>query len=208
MFLQWIKKMFQELLQSSQKTLVANSYFSKIAGFYRSSHWRCSVKKVILERRSQNSHENTCVRYSILIKLQVRGCKKETLAQVFLRTPFLQNHSRGLLLILTFQKWLPLVFYEKRCSWKFLKLHRKTTVVWKIFKKTFSHNTSGQLLLAFPSNFTKMGHCHSVLKNSEEYPLSRSSKRRSTIQVYHFFHSSINFQCVFTGLHCQKQPPE
>ena len=75
--------MFQELLQSSQKTLVANYYFSKIAGFYRSSHWRCSVKEVILERCSQNSHENTCVRDSILIKLQVRGCKKETLAQVF-----------------------------------------------------------------------------------------------------------------------------
>ena len=74
--------MFQELLQSSQKTLVANYYFSKIAGFYRSSHWRCSVKEVILERCSQNSHENTCVRDSILIKLQVRGCKKETLAQV------------------------------------------------------------------------------------------------------------------------------
>ena len=43
----------------------------------------CSVKKVFLERCSQNSRENACVRDSILIKLHSKGCKKETLAQVF-----------------------------------------------------------------------------------------------------------------------------
>ena len=48
----------------TQKNTVARSYFSKVAGFYRSSHLRCS---------------STCVRDSILTK----GCKKETLAQVF-----------------------------------------------------------------------------------------------------------------------------
>ena len=36
---------------------------------FRSSHQRCSVKKVFLEI-SQNSQENTCVRVSFLIKLQ------------------------------------------------------------------------------------------------------------------------------------------
>ena len=46
----------------------------------RSSHQRCSVKKVFLEI-SQNSQENTCARVSILIKLNF--IKKETLAQVF-----------------------------------------------------------------------------------------------------------------------------
>ena len=35
----------------------------------RSSHQRCSVKKVFLEI-SQNSQENTCARVSFLIKLQ------------------------------------------------------------------------------------------------------------------------------------------
>ena len=35
----------------------------------RSSHQRCSVKKVFLEI-SQNSHENTCARVPFLIKLQ------------------------------------------------------------------------------------------------------------------------------------------
>ena len=35
----------------------------------RSSHWRCSIKKVFLEV-SQNSQENTCARVSFLIKLQ------------------------------------------------------------------------------------------------------------------------------------------
>ena len=38
----------------------------------RSSHWRCSIKKVLL-KISQNPQENTCVRVSFLIKLQVTG---------------------------------------------------------------------------------------------------------------------------------------
>ena len=59
------------------------SFFGKVVGFYRSSHRRCSLKKVFLERCSQNSQENTCDRDFILIKLQAQGCKKETLTQVF-----------------------------------------------------------------------------------------------------------------------------
>ena len=55
----------------------------------------------------------------------------------FLRTPFLQNTSRRLLLLLAFQKQPPEVFYEKRCSWKFRKIHRKTPLVCEIFKNTF-----------------------------------------------------------------------
>ena len=45
---------------------------------------RCSVKMMFLGI-SQNSHENTCARVSLLIKLQAEACnfiKKETLAQV------------------------------------------------------------------------------------------------------------------------------
>ena len=62
----------------------------------RSSHLRCSAKKVFL-KVSQNSQENFCARVSFLIKLQAEACNfviKETLAQVFsvnfakfLRTP-------------------------------------------------------------------------------------------------------------------------
>ena len=67
-FLQCIKKMKQKFLESSQ-TPVAKSYFSKVAGFYRSSHRKCFVKKVFLEI-PQNSQENICAKDSILIKLQ------------------------------------------------------------------------------------------------------------------------------------------
>ena len=40
--------------------------------FYRSSHRRCFIKKVLL-KTSLNSQENTCVRVSFLIKLRVSG---------------------------------------------------------------------------------------------------------------------------------------
>ena len=66
----------------------------------------CSVKKVFLEI-SQNSKESTCARVSFLIKRLWLWdfIKKETLTQVFscnfvkfLRTPFLTEHLRWLLL--------------------------------------------------------------------------------------------------------------
>ena len=60
---------------------------------------KCSVKKLFL-KISQNSHENTCVRVSFLIKLQAetwRRCFPVNFAK-FLRAPFLQNTSGRLLL--------------------------------------------------------------------------------------------------------------
>ena len=124
---------------------MVKSYFSKVAGFYRSSHQGCSVKKVFLERSSQDSQENTCIRDSYLIELQTWKAVKKRLwhkcfpvnLAKFLRTPFLQNTSGRLLLLLTFQKQPPEVFYEKRCSWKFRKIHRKTPLACEIFKNTF-----------------------------------------------------------------------
>ena len=54
-------------------------------GRIRSSHRRCSIKKVFL-KISQNSQEKTCAKVSLLIKLQASACnyiKKETPAQMF-----------------------------------------------------------------------------------------------------------------------------
>ena len=55
----------------------------------------------------------------------------------FSKRPFLQNTSGRVLLFLAFQKQPPEVLYEKRCSWKFPKIHRKTPLVCEIFKNTF-----------------------------------------------------------------------
>ena len=57
----------------------------RFADHFRSSHRRCSMKKVLLTI-SQNSQNNTCDRVSFLIKLQVLACniiKKETVSQAF-----------------------------------------------------------------------------------------------------------------------------
>ena len=93
-------------------------------------------KKVFLERCSQNSQEKACVKESILIKLHSKGCEKRTWQKCFpvnlakfLRTPFLQNTSGRLLLLLAFQKQPPKVFYERRCSRKFRKILRKIPLV-------------------------------------------------------------------------------
>ena len=50
-FLQRMKKTFRKLLESPQKKPpVAKCYFSKVAGFYRNCHLRCSVKNGILRK--------------------------------------------------------------------------------------------------------------------------------------------------------------
>ena len=66
---------------------------------------RCSVKKVFLEI-SQNSQENTCAKFSFLLKaMACNFIKKETLPQVFscefceiCKNAFLKEHLRWLLL--------------------------------------------------------------------------------------------------------------
>ena len=48
-------------------------------------------------------------------------------------------------------------------------------------------------------------------KTSDESSLSINTNLRSTVQVYRFFPSSINFQCMFLlvyTVYYQKQPPE
>ena len=98
----------------------------------------------------------------------------------FLRIPFLQNTSGRLLL--AFQKQPPEALYEKRCSWKFRKFHRKPPLVCEIFKNTFFYGTPlDDCFWLFRATLLKWGTGNSVWKTSDEYSLS------STIQVSHFF---------------------
>ena len=53
--------------KSINQSINAKTVLSHIK--FRSSHRRCSVKKVFL-KGSQNSQENTCAKVSFLIKLQ------------------------------------------------------------------------------------------------------------------------------------------
>ena len=101
---------YSEPFQTSKMKIFVKIVISKettplLLKRFRSSHWRCSVKKMFLEI-SQNSQENTCARISLLIKLQASTLFKKSLwhrcfpvnFSKFLRTPFLQNTSRRLLL--------------------------------------------------------------------------------------------------------------
>ena len=103
------------------------------------------------------------------------------------------------------------VLWKKNCSRRFCKIHRKTNNWFSKFSRTpFLQNTSGQLLPAIPCNFTKMRHWQQCSENLR-YSLSKNINLRSTVQVYHFFLGSINFQCMFSlvyTVYCQKQPSE
>ena len=69
----------------------------------------------------------------------------------------------------------------------------------------FLKNTSATAALL------KWGTANSVWKTSDEYSLSRITNVRSTVQVYHFFLGSINFQYMFSlvyTVYCLKHPTE
>ena len=67
-----------------------------LISYYRSSHWRCSIKNMFL-KISQNSQESTCAKVSFLIKSHIK--KRDSVTGVFLWTPFLQNISSLLVLM-------------------------------------------------------------------------------------------------------------
>ena len=115
-----------ELLELENRVLLL-AILRHYSLLYRSSHRRCSLKKVFL-KISRNSQENTCARVSFLIKLhtfglRLKACKfikKETLAQAF-SCEFCENfknsaifieHLRWLLLTIACQLfWIFLLFF-------------------------------------------------------------------------------------------------
>ena len=60
-----------------------NKYLGRISSFYRSSHWRCSAKKVFL-KGVQYSHEDTCVGVSLRAFKSSILSKRGSNADVFL----------------------------------------------------------------------------------------------------------------------------
>ena len=63
----------------------------------------------------------------------------------------------------------------------------------------------------FRATLLKWSTANNVWKNSDEYSLSRNANLWSTVQVYHFFLGSINFQCMFSlvcTVYCQKHSSE
>ena len=107
----------------------------------------------------------------------------------FPRTPFLQNTSGRLLLLLVFQKQPPEALYEK-CSGKFRKIHRKHLWFAKFSKTPFLRNTfftEHDCFWLFRATLLNWGTDNIVWKTSDEYSLSKNTNLRSSIQVSHFF---------------------
>ena len=87
----------------------------------------------------------------------------------------------------------------------FVKLNGEHLWFAKFSRIPFLQSTSATATLL------RWGTANSVWKTSDEYPLSRNTNLRSTVQTYHFFFGSINFQCMFSlvyTVYCQEQPPE
>ena len=108
-----------------------------------------------------------------------------------LRTPFLQNTSGRLPLLLAFRSSHRSCFIKK----VFLKISQnlqKNTCGWQNFQEHFFlQNTCATATLL------KWSIANSVRKTLDEYSLSRNTNLKSTVQVYHFFLGSINCSVCF-----------
>ena len=100
----------------------------------------------------------------------------------------------------------------KKLFFKFLQNSQENTVGLQNFQKhLFSRTPMGDCFWFFGAMLLKWGTAKNVWKNSDGYSLSRKTNLRSTVQVYHFFCGSINFQCMFAlvyTVYCQKQSLE
>ena len=171
---------------------------------------------MFLESCLQNSQENTCVRYSILIKLQVLVRKEDTLAQVFScefseisKNNFFTEHVQTTASNLSFSEAT-----TGGVLWKkvFLKISQNSQENTRGFRNFQEHRTSlDDYFWLFSTTLLTWGTANSVWKTSYKYTLSRNTNLRSTVQLYHFFLAGINFQCMFSlvyTVYCQKQPPK
>ena len=105
------------------------------------------------------------------------------------------------------------MFFKKRCSkaYNFIEIESLTQVFSCEFCEVsmnsfFTENlrTTASVFSFFPATSLRWGTANSVWKTSDEYPLSRNTNLRSTVQVYHFFLGSKKFQCMFSLVYCTR----
>ena len=83
---------------------------------------------------------------------------------------------------------------SKKVFLKTLQNSQENTFGWRNFQKQLFYRTRlDECFWLFRASLLKWGTGNNVWKNSDEYSLSRNANLRSTVQVYHFFLSSINF---------------
>ena len=96
----------------------------------------------------------------------------------------------------------------KKVSLKISQNSQENTFGFRNFQKHLFYRTPlDDYFWLFRATLLKLGATNNVWKNSDEYSLPRNTYLRSTVQVYHFFLGSINFQCVFSLVFtvcCQK----
>ena len=206
-FLQRIKICSENFQKVHKKTPLAKSYFRKVPSFYISSHRSISIKKVFLERCSQNSQENTCLRDSILIKLLAKGCKKEMLARVFScefsensKNTFFTEHLRTTASAFSFSESATGGVLWKKVFLQILQNSQKNTCGLLNFQEQLFFRAPFLNFLTLddcfwfsPATLLRWVTANSVWKTSDEYSLSRNTNlsRQHKFSVY-----------AFIGLHC------
>ena len=124
----------------------------------------------------------------------------------FLRTPFLQNTSGRLLVLLVFQKQPPEVFL------KLLQNSQENTFGLRNFKKHLFYRTPlDDCFWLFCATLLKWDTDNSVWKTSDEYADLETLTLEVTFRYMISFFRRINFQCMFSLIYivyCQKQQSE
>ena len=129
------------LSQRAQVTLTLPTSFSNENGLYRSSHRRCSIKKAVLENFAKlaGKHLRQSLFFNKVADLTLATLWKtglwyrcfSTNFTKFLRTPFLQNTSGRLLLLVAVFKKASVKLKHFNKTWSFINRTRASTRILK-----------------------------------------------------------------------------
>ena len=152
-----------------------------------------------------------CQRLYFNIKLHSKGCKKETLAQVFScefskisKSTFFTEHLRTTASAFSFSEADTGGALWKKVFLNISENLQENTFGFRNFQKHLFYRTPlDDCFWFFRATLLKLGTANSVWKNSNEYSLSRKTNLRSTVQVYYFFFRQDKLSVyVVIGLHC------
>ena len=149
------------------------SYFSKVPGFYRSSHSRCSVRKVFA--KFTEKHLNQRLYFD-----KVAGCKRETLAQAFSceyseisKNAFFTEHLRTAASSFSFSEAATGGVVWKKVFLKISQNSKENTCGLQTFQEHLFYRTLlDDCFQLFPATLLKRCNASSVWKTSDEYSLS------------------------------------
>ena len=181
---------------------MGKSYFSKVTGFYRSSHRRCSVKESVLRKvfaKCTGKHLSQRLYFNKVTGLRLWYKSFPFQFSKISESIFFTQHLRTTASGFSFSETATGSVLWKKVFLKTSQNLQENTCGLRNFQEHHFYRTPlDDYFWLSRATILKWSTANSVWKTSDEYSLSRNFNSRSNVQIHHFFLGSINFRCMFS----------